>query len=98
MEARRAFVGTKSYRQLWIVLAALLAAVALAAGAALISGSMASSGARAPFVTHAAPGTVLRQDNPSYAPAYSTQVQDLDRESNPGNQTLNHPKHKVTVF
>ena len=94
MEARRAFVGTKSYRQLWIMVAALLAAVALAAGAALISGSMASSGAKAPFVTHAAPGTVLRQDNP----AYSTQVQDLDRESNPGNQTLNHPKHKVTVF
>jgi len=93
MEARRAFVGTKSYRQVWIMLAALLAAVALAAGAALISGSLASGGAKAPFVTHAAPGTVLRQDNPPY----STTVQDLDRESNPGNQPAGK-QHKVTVF
>jgi len=63
MEARRAFVGARSYRQLWIVLAALLCAAALAVGAAFITGGAASKGAsQVPVVTHPAPGTVLYQD------------------------------------
>ncbi len=63
MEARRAFVGEKSYRQLWIILAAVLCAAMLAAGAALIGSGAISKGAPAsPVVTHPAPGTVLHQD------------------------------------
>ena len=63
MEARRAFVGSRSYRQLWIMLAALLCAAILAAGAAFLTSGVASSGAsKAPAVTNPAPGTVLNQD------------------------------------
>jgi len=63
MEARRPFVESKSYRQLWIMLAAVLAAAILAAGAAFVAHGAVSTGApKAPAVTHAAPGTVLNQD------------------------------------
>lgn len=63
MEARRAFVGSRSYRQLWIMLAALVCAAILAAGAAFIANGVASSGAsKAPGVTYPAPGTVVNQD------------------------------------
>ena len=66
MEARRTFVGAKSYRQLWIILAALLCAAMLAVGAAFITSGVASKGAsQAPVVTHPAPGTVLNQDKGS---------------------------------
>ena len=62
MEARRSFQGA-SYRQLWIILAALLAAVMLVIGAALLTSGAASGGAtKSPVVTHPAPGTVLNQD------------------------------------
>ena len=89
MEARRSFVGAKSYRQLWIILAALLVAAMLAVGAAFMtSGAL---GAKAPAGVHPAPGTVLHQDN------YRTVTTvDQDRESNPGNQSVK--KSKQTVF
>jgi len=63
MEARRTFQGSKSYRQLWIILAALMAAAVLGVGGAFVA-SGASSSSKAPQIvtTHAAPGTVLRQD------------------------------------
>jgi flagellar basal body-associated protein FliL len=94
MEARRAFSGAKSYRQLWIILAALMAAAVLGVGGAFIASGVSSAG-KAPQIvtTHAAPGTVLRQDKGS------TQAQDQDRESNPGNQPVYVPgKSKQTVF
>ena len=56
MEARRAFVGSRSYRQLWIMLAALFCAAIVGAGAALITGGTASSGAAKPSVV-VQPGT-----------------------------------------
>ena len=62
MEARRTFSGAKSYRQLWIVLAALLCAAMLAAGAAFASHAALSGPSQAPVVTHPAPGSVLNQD------------------------------------
>jgi len=79
MEARRTFQGAKSYRQLWIILAALLAAAVLGVGGAfVVSGVSSSSKAPQIVTTHAAPGTVLNQDsyrnagptmdNPSKAP------------------------------
>ena len=64
MEARRTFQGSKSYRQLWIILAALMAAAVLGVGGAFVARGVTSSG-KAPQVvqTHAAPGTVLNQDD-----------------------------------
>ena len=62
MEARRTFVGARSYRQLWIILAALLAAAMLTVGVSFITGSGANGALKPTVVTHAAPGTVLRQD------------------------------------
>ena len=112
MEARRTFQGSKSYRQLWIILAALMAAAVLGVGGAFVASGMTSKAPQivktyaAPgtvlnqdnyrsTVPHAAPGTVLNQDNYRAAPG----VQDLDRESNPGNQPSNVPgKSKQTVF
>jgi len=83
MEARRAFQGSKSYRQLWIILAALMAAAVLGVGGAFVASGVASSGKAPQYVTtHAAPGTVLRQD--------------YDRSSAPA---VNKPSnHKQTVF
>jgi len=94
MEARRTFQGSKSYRQLWIILAALMAAAVLGLGGAFVASGALSS---APQIvkTHAAPGSVLNQDNYRAAPS----VQDLDRKSNPGNQPSSVPgKGKQTVF
>ena len=94
MEARRTFQEAKSYRQLWIILAAFMAAAVLGVGGAFVASGVTS---KAPQIvqTHAAPGTVLNQDNYRAAPG----VQDLDRESNPGNQPSNVPgKSKQTVF
>ena len=82
MEARRTFQGSKSYRQLWIILAALMVAAVLGLGGAFVASGLTSAG-KAPQVvqTHAAPGTVLRQD--------------YDRNSAPA---VNSPsKHKQTV-
>ena len=74
MEARRTFNGAKSYRQLWIILAALMAAAVLGVGGAFVASGVTSS-SKAPQIvkTHAAPGTVLRQDydRGSVAPVYS---------------------------
>ncbi|HEV2217622.1 MAG TPA: hypothetical protein VGV88_08620 [Candidatus Dormibacteraeota bacterium] len=82
MEARRTFVGARSYKQLWIILAALLAAAMLAVGASFIAGSGAIGVTKPSVVTHAAPGTVLRQDyDGGSAPAVN-----------------NSPKTKQTVF
>ena len=92
MEARRAFQGSKSYRQLWIILAALMAAAVLGVGGAFVASGLASSG-KAPQVvqTHAAPGTVLRQD----AGSGTVLSQDYDRNSAPA---VNKPSnHKQTV-
>ena len=82
MEARRTFSGAKSYRQLWIILAALMAAAVLGVGGAFVASGVASSG-KAPQIvkTHAAPGTVLNQDN------YRTAV-----------PSVNSSKHNQTVF
>jgi len=94
MEARRTFQEAKSYRQLWIILAAFMAAAVLGVGGAFVASGVTS---KAPQIvqTHAAPGTVLNQDNYRAAPS----VQDLDRESNPGNQPSSVPgKGKQTVF
>lgn len=82
MEARRTFVGARSYKQLWIILAALLAAAMLAVGASFIASSGANGAVKAPVVTHPAPGTVLQQDK--------------DRGSVPTVYSPN--KHKQTVF
>src|SRR5438094_326910 len=62
MEARRTFQGSKSYRQLWIILAALMAAAVLGLGGAFVASGALSS---APQIvrTPAAPGTVLIHDN-----------------------------------
>lgn len=91
MEARRTFQGSKSYRQLWIIVAALMAAAVLGLGGAFVASGLTSS---APQIvkTHAAPGTVLNQDN------YRSTVvsQDKDRESN--NSAPSAPKHQQTVF
>jgi len=83
MEARRAFQGSKSYRQLWIIVAALMAAAVLGVGGAFVASGLTSAG-KAPQIvqTHAAPGTVLNQDN--------------YRNAGP---TINYSKpHKQTVF
>ena len=82
MEARRTFVGARSYKQLWIILAALLAAAMLAVGASFIASSGAICVTKPSVVTHPAPGTVLRQD--------------YDRGSAPA--VNNSPKHKQTAF
>ena len=94
MEARRTFQEAKSYRQLWIIPAAFMAAAVLGVGGAFVASGVTS---KAPQIvqTHAAPGTVLNQDNYRAAPS----VQDLDRKSNPGNQPSSVPgKGKQTVF
>ncbi len=84
MEARRTFEGAKSYRQLWIILAALMVAAVLGVGGAfLASGAGSSSKAPQIVTTHAAPGTVLRQD--------------YDRNSAPAVNSPSKPS-KQTVF
>ena len=84
MEARRTFQGSKSYRQLWIILAALMAAAVLGLGGAFVANGLTSAG-KAPQIvtTHAAPGTVLRQD--------------YDRNSAPAVNSPSKPS-KQTVF
>jgi len=84
MEARRTFQGSKSYRQLWIILAALMAAAVLGVGGAFVA-SGAGSSSKAPQIvtTHAAPGSVLHQDN------YRNAGPTLDNPSKP---------QKLTVF
>ena len=99
MEARRTFQGSKSYRQLWIILAALMVAAVLGVGGAFVASGMTS---KAPQIvkTYAAPGTVLNQDNyrstvPHAAPG-TVLNQDNDRGSAP---SVNSPSnHKQTVF
>ena len=86
MEARRTLGAAQSGRRLWIILAAFMAAAVLGVGGAVVASDVSGK-------AHPAPGTVLRQNGP----AYTTQVGDLDRGSNPGNQP-NGGKHKVTVF
>ncbi len=83
MEARRTFHGAKSYRQLWIILAALMAAAVLGVGGAFVASGVTPS-SKAPQIvkTYPAPGTVLNQDS--------------DRGSVPA---VNSPsKQKQTVF
>ena len=101
MEARRTFQGSKSYRQLWIILTALMAAAVLGVGGAFVA-SGASSSSKAPQIvtTHAAPGTVLNQDNyrsgATHAAPGTVLNQDNDRGSAP---TVSSPsKQKKTVF
>ncbi len=98
MEARRTFQEAKSYRQLWIILAAFMAAAILGVGGAFVASGVTS---KAPQIvqTHAAPGTVLNQDNyrstaPHAAPG-TVLNQDNDRGSAP---VVNSPsKQKQTV-
>jgi hypothetical protein len=63
LEARQTLTGGSVSKGLTIVLA-LSAAVALAAMGAVITRDLGRSGASAQPAVHAAPGTVLRQDNP----------------------------------
>ena len=83
MEARRTFQGSKSYRQLWIILAALMAAAVLGVGGAFVASGLASAG-KAPQIvqTHAAPGTVLNQDN------YRNAGPTMDNPSKPHKQNV----------
>jgi len=83
MEARRTFDGAKSYRQLWIIVAALVAAAVLGVGGAFAASGLISAG-KAPQIvqTHAAPGTVLNQDN------YRNAGPTMDNPSKPHKQTV----------
>ncbi len=100
MEARRTFQGSKSYRQLWIILAALMAAAVLGLGGAFVASGALSS---APQIvkTHAAPGTVLNQDNyrsgATHAAPGTVLNQDNDRGSAPAVSSPSKP-NKQTVF
>src|SRR5438552_19002060 len=99
MEARRTFQGSKSYRQLWIVLAALMAAAILGLGGAFVASGALSS---APQIvkTHAAPGTVLNQDNYRNAAPPASPGTVLSQDNDRGSaQTVYSPsKQKQTVF
>ena len=66
MEARQTFKGAIAPKGLVVVLA-ICATVAVAATAATISNNMSDSSASVKSTVHAAPGTVLRQDNPVQA-------------------------------
>jgi len=67
MEARQTFKGEFAPKGLMVVLA-VCATVAVAAGAAMISNNLGASKASVNSTTvHAAPGSVLRQDNPVQA-------------------------------
>lgn len=83
MEARRTFQGAKSYRQLWIIVAALMAAAVLGLGGAFVASGLTSAG-KAPQIvqTHAAPGTVLNQDN------YRNAGPTIKNPSKPSKQTV----------
>jgi len=63
MEARQTLRGNGVPKGLTIVLA-VSAAIAVAMGASVIAKDFAGSGSAATGTVHAAPGTVLRQDNP----------------------------------
>jgi len=64
MEARQTLRGSGVPKGLVIALAAC-AAVAVAMGASVIAKDMSSSSSTGTTTFHAAPGTVLRQDNPA---------------------------------
>jgi hypothetical protein len=66
MEARQTFSGAKAPKGLVVVLA-ICATVGVAAGAATISNNLSGSSASVKSTVHAAPGSVLRQDNPVQA-------------------------------
>ena len=66
MEARQTFSGAMAPKGLFVVLA-ICATVAVAATAATISNKVSGSGASVQGTVHAAPGSVLRQDNPVQA-------------------------------
>ena len=66
MEARQTFSGANAPKGLVVVLA-ICATVAVAAGAATISNNLGGSSASVKSTVHAAPGSVLRQDNPVQA-------------------------------
>ncbi|HSS61851.1 MAG TPA: hypothetical protein VLK30_10395 [Candidatus Limnocylindrales bacterium] len=68
MEARQAFRGSAVPNGILVVLA-ICAAVALLAVGMLITKNLGGSSAPVTSPVHAAPGTVLRQDNPAQAPA-----------------------------
>src|SRR5438067_6731244 len=63
MEARQTLRGSGAPKGLVIALAAS-AAIAVAMGASVIAKDMSSSSSTGTTTFHAAPGTVLRQDNP----------------------------------
>ena len=66
MEARQTFKGAIAPKGLMVVLA-ICATVAVAATAATISKNLSGSSASVKSTVHAAPGSVLRQDNPVQA-------------------------------
>jgi len=66
MEARQTFKGSIAPKGLMVVLA-ICATVAVAATAATISKNLSGSSASVKSTVHAAPGSVLRQDNPVQA-------------------------------
>jgi hypothetical protein len=66
MEARQTFKGDIAPKGLLVVVA-VCATVAVAAAAATISNNLNASSASVKSTVHAAPGSVLRQDNPVQA-------------------------------
>jgi hypothetical protein len=66
MEARQTFKGDIAPKGLMVVVA-VCATVAAAAAAATISNNLNASSASVKGTVHAAPGSVLRQDNPVQA-------------------------------
>jgi hypothetical protein len=66
MEARQTLRGSGVPKSLTIVLA-VSAAIAVVMGASVIAKDFGGSGSAATGTVHAAPGTVLRQDNPVIA-------------------------------
>ena len=66
MEARQSFKGAIAPKGLMVVLA-ICATVVVAAGAATINKNLSGSSASVKSTVHAAPGSVLRQDNPVQA-------------------------------
>jgi hypothetical protein len=64
MEARQTLRESSVVPKVLVMVLAACSAVALATGASVIAKDLAGSGSAATGTVHAAPGTILRQDNP----------------------------------
>lgn len=96
MEARQSFKGSAVPKTLTIVVG-LAAAVGLAVATAVVTRDLAGSSATVKTPVHAAPGTVLRQDNPvqiKVVPAPGTVLrQDDPAESKSGPADVQSGQH-----